>query len=407
MTEKLQESPPTAAQLGLMQGDPVPPDKLVTLDRWQDWPWNRWSYQHIDELIPCERIGRGDRTSELLPDHMELGGVTFATGAGEDVRLDAFLKRTCTDGFLVLRQGRVVTEQYGNGMTPATRHLLQSVSKSFTGVLAGILTHRGLLDPASPVTEYVPELGGSSFEAATVRQVLDMTTGTAFSEDYDDPESDICRYEGAAGWRSRSAGDDADLLDYMYTLRNHRRHGEVFEYRSILTDLLGIVVERVSGEPFATLAGNLLWAPLGAEHDATITVDRRGNPMTDGGVAMSLRDLARFGRLLLEGGVALGRQVVPIDWIEDVRRPDEACLEAFSRSDSASRYPKGHYRNQWWVPDREAGILLGAGIYGQFLYLDVPTQVAIAKLSTLPFALDLDVSADHRRAFAAVVETIR
>ena len=407
MTDKPQESPPTAAQLGLMQGDPVPPDKLVTLDRWQSWPWNRWSYQHIDELIPCVRIGRGDRRSELPSDDVQLGGVTFATEAGEDARLDAFLERTCTDGFLVLRQGRVVTEQYGNGMTPATRHLLQSVSKSFTGVLAGILTHRGLLDPASPVTDHVPELGGSSFEAATVRQVLDMTTGTEFSEDYDDPESDICRYEGAAGWRSRRPGDVADLLEYMHTLRNHRRHGEVFEYRSILTDLLGMVVERAGGEPFATLAGDLLWAPLGAEHHATITVDRSGNPMTDGGVAMTLRDLARFGRLLLDGGAALGQQVVPLDWIEDVRSADEVCLKAFARSDSASRYPKGHYRSQWWVPDGEAGILLGAGIYGQFLYLDVPAQVAIAKLSTLPFALDLDVSADHRRAFAAVVEAVR
>jgi hypothetical protein len=407
MIEKLQQSPPTAAQLGLMQGDPVPPDRLVTLDRWQGWPWNRWSYQHVDEILRCEPVRRGDRTSALPSGHAELSSVTFTTGAGESVSLDTFLERTCTDGFLVLREGRVVAEQYANGMTPSTRHLLQSVSKSVTGVIAGILAGRGLLDPARLLTEYMPELGGSSFEGATVRQVLDMTTGTRFSEDYDDPGSDVRRYEGAAGWRSPGPDDDEDLLAYVLTLRNHRAHGDVFEYRSILTDLLGMVVERAGGDRFARLAAELLWAPLGAEYDAAITVDRSGNPMTDGGFAMTLRDLARFGRLLLERGVALGRQVVPASWIEDTRHADRTCLEAFARSESASRYPKGHYRNQWWVPDRKAGILLAAGIYGQFLYLDMPAQVAVAKVSTLPFALDLDVSADHRRAFAAVVEALR
>jgi len=406
MMQKLPASPPTAAQLGLMQGDPVPSDRRVTLDRWQSWPWNRWSYQHIEEIIPCEPIVRSARTSDLPPDPIELGDVAFTTGAGECMRLDAFLDRTCTDGFLVLRGGRVVTEQYGNGMTPSTRHLLQSVSKSVTGVLAGILTDRGELDPDALLTGVIPELVGTSFEGATVRQLLDMTTGTKFSEDYDDPESDICRYEGAAGWRPRGPGDDDDLLQYVRGLRNHREHGGLFEYRSILTDLLGIVVERAGGDRFARLTTGLLWAPLGAEADATITVDRGGNPMTDGGVAMTLRDLARFGRLLLEGGVVSGRQVVSKDWIEDTRRADEACRAAFARSDSASRYPKGHYRNQWWVPDAEAGILLAAGIYGQFLYLDLQAQVAIAKVSTLPFALDIEVSADHRRAFAAVVEAI-
>ena len=141
----------------------------------------------------------------------------------------------------------------------------------------------------------------------------------------------------------------------------------------------------------------LVWSRLGAEHDARITVDRHGNPVTDGGFCVTLRDLGRFGLMYLRRGTWNAGQIVPAAWVDDTRHADEACREAFARSDSALRYPRGHYRNQWWVPDGPAGILLAAGIYGQFVYLDMGADVVIVKLSTLPFALDLNVSADHAR----------
>jgi CubicO group peptidase (beta-lactamase class C family) len=397
-------APPTALDLGLMRGSPPPAEGQVTLDNWQGPPWNRWSFQHLDEVIPSARIRRGDGpVAELPRDPQPIDHLTFMTSNGERTTVGTFLKRTYTDGFLVLQGGRVVSESYFNGMTPATAHLLQSISKSLTGTLAGVLASRGLLAPERQATEYVPELKDTSFAGATVRQILDMSTGTKFSEEYDDPESDVCRYESAAGWRPPSAGDDLDLFGYILTLGNHRAHGAIFEYRSILTDLLGWIIERAGEARFADLMSELVWSRLGAEHDARITVDRHGNPMTDGGICVTLRDLGRFGLMFSRHGARNAEQIVPAAWVDDTLHADEACRKAFARSETALRYPLGHYRNQWWVPEGPSGILLAAGIYGQYAYLDMGADVVIVKLSTLPFALDLDVSADHVRAFAAIV----
>ena len=401
-------APATARELGLMVGSPPPAERRVTLANWQGAPWNRWSFQHVGEVIPSARIVRGDGPVTSLPDaELPVEDVDFETASGVRVTVRELLQRTYTDGFLVLKGGQVACERYYNGMTPATPHLLQSVSKSLTGALAGVLAGRGLLVPENTVETYAPELEASSFAGATVRQVLDMSTGTKVSEDYDDPESDVRRYEGAAGWRPTSSEDDLDLFGYMLTLGNHRGHGGVFEYRSILTDLLGCLIERAGGARFADLMSEHLWSRLGAEQDAHITVDRSGNPMTDGGMSVTLRDLGRFGIMYLRRGQWNAREIVPAAWVDDTLRADDACRDAFARSESVQRYPQGHYRNQWWVPDGAAGILLAAGIYGQYIYLDARADVAIVKLSTLPFALDIGVSADHLRAFAAVVAALR
>ena len=399
--------PATARDLGLMAGSPPPPEKQVTLDNWQGPPWNRWSFQHLDEVIPSARISRGDGpVTDLPPSAFVVEDVGFKTTSGARVTVGELLEKTYTDGFLVLRSGQVACERYCNDMTPATTHLLQSVSKSLTGALAGVLVGRGQLVPERAVDDYVPELKTTSFAGASVRQVLDMSTGTKFSEDYEDPESDVCRYESAAGWRPAGLEDDLDLFGYMLTLDNHRGHGGMFEYRSILTDLLGCIIERAGGASFADLMSEHIWSRLGAEQDARITVDRHGNPMTDGGMCLTLRDLGRFGLMYLRHGEWNARQIVPAAWVDDTLHADDACREAFRRSESARRYPRGHYRNQWWVPDGASGILLAAGIYGQYVYLDIGADVAIIKLSTLPFALDLDVSANHVRAFGAIAAAL-
>ena len=195
-------------------------------------------------------------------------------------------------------------------MRPETRHLLQSVSKSIAGSLAGVLVGEGSLDPADLVTDHVPELAGGAFEGATVRHVLDMRTGTVYSEDYEDPESDVRITEELGGWRPARPGRPfASLHEQIAGLANAREHGGPFEYRSILTDLLAWVMERATGSPYPELLGTRLWAPMGAEHSADITV-RDGIVLADGGVCATLRDLARFGLLHL-GDPALAPPVVP------------------------------------------------------------------------------------------------
>jgi len=397
-----------------MVGSPPAADRLVTLSNWQDPPWNRWSFQHVGQLIPSARISRGDGPVCELPDEpQDVDDVPFCTVTGTSSTLSAHLEASYTDGFLALHHGRIVVERYGNGMTQSTRHLLQSVSKSFTGALAGVLVGSGALDPGGFVTDYVPTLRGTSFEGATVRHILDMTAGTRFSEDYDDPGSDVRRYEIAAGWQPLVHGQTGiDLAAYIGTLPNRSAHGEAFAYRSILTDVLAEVIEGASAERFAEAMSGLLWSRMGVEHDAEITVDRHGNAMSDGGISVTLRDLARFGQLYLRDGSLGGSQVLPAAWVADTRFADATCRGVFLASLPAAHAgrspaqracaPRGHYRNQWWVLDPGAGIMMGSGIYGQYVYVDAARDVVLAKLSSLPRPLDPTIAADTLSAFASL-----
>src|ERR1700756_4698977 len=273
-------------------------------------------------------------------------------------------------------------------MQPDDVHLLQSVSKSITGTLTGVLVARGVLAPDDLVTAHVPELAGTSFDGATVRHLLDMRAGTRFDETYADPASDLRASEAQFGW-APGPRPARDAVAYLSGLVNHRPHGGRFEYRSILTDVLGLVIERAAGMPFADTLGRELWGPMGAETDAYVTVDADGFPVTDGGICVSLRDLARFGRMVLDGGVVDSRQIVPAGWLADTLAGGEDSAEAFAQGEHSAELPGGHYRNQWWVPAGQR-VFVGWGIHGQFLFVDRGTRTVIGLLSTWPTSLDPD-----------------
>ncbi|HEX5195027.1 MAG TPA: serine hydrolase [Solirubrobacteraceae bacterium] len=364
----------------------------ITLANWQFPEHTGWSYRHIRELIPTARIRRAASPT------------TLPTGARDhpDLPVRRLLDDDRTDGVLALHRGAIVLEEYRRGMRDEDVHLLQSVSKSITGVLAGVLVHSGALAPEDRICEHVPELAGSAFEGASVRDLLDMRAGTRFDETYADPDSDIRASEAQFGW-APGPRPASDSLTYLRTLSNHRSHGGRFEYRSILTDVLGLVLERAAGRPFAQALGDELWAPLGAETDAYVTVDAEGFAVADGGICVTLRDLARFGRMIADGGVVDGRRIVAAQWLDDTLAGGVDSREAFAADEHSVDMPGGHYRNQWWVP---AGghVLLALGIHGQFLFVDRASETVIAVVSTWPTSLDPD---RHQRAVHAFRETAR
>jgi CubicO group peptidase (beta-lactamase class C family) len=157
---------------------------------WDRPPWNRWSFQHICEIIPTTEVWRGDGLAHIFPTGKQLPLSLALTGLDSaPTALQTLLDDTFTDGFMVLKHGAIVCEQYFNGMDPRTLHLSQSVAKSFTGAIAGILVERGLLNVDALITDYLPELSATAWRGATLQQVLDMTTGVRFNEDYTDPHS--------------------------------------------------------------------------------------------------------------------------------------------------------------------------------------------------------------------------
>jgi CubicO group peptidase (beta-lactamase class C family) len=347
----------------------------------------------MDALFPTAAIAHGTGPATCLepasaditaaaPDLLALP-VPGGHGTVADV-----LASTETDAWLVLHNGRVRAESYVAPMSPSTRHLLMSVSKSLVGVVAGALTERSVLDPARPVTAYVPELGNSGYDGATVRDVLDMRTGVHFSEDYLDPDAEVSLLDEAVGWTPARPGSPATLKEFLARLSADRPHGGHFQYRSCETDVLGWVIEAATGQPFAEVASEVLWSRLGAEVDAMITVDAEDTGMFDGGICATLRDLARFGAMLLNGGASLtGDRIVSQRWVDDLFAGSADLVAAFAAGPCADLLPGGHYRNQFWVP---AGgeVVLCVGIHGQLVYVNRPAGMVGVKLSSWPVQTD-------------------
>ncbi len=349
---------------------------------WIDPPYNRWAFRHVRELTRTARISRGSGPVRPLPAApRDLTGVTFVHG-DRPWTLGEALAATHTDAFLVWHDGALITESYFDGMRPDDTHLLMSVSKSLTSVLAGIFVGRGAIDPDALVTELVPALRGTSWDGCTIEQLLAMRTGTDFDEDdYDDPESLGRLIEEISGYVPRTRNDIApDTPTLIRSLGNDRPHGGRFQYRSIITDVLAWVIESVGQGRLHELFGDELWSRIGAEHDADIIVDRAGFPCAEGGICTTARDLLRFGLMVLDDGRVEHEQVVPASWFARIRERRQDIIDAYGKYGDPA-HPDACYRDMWWVDDPVAGIFSANGINGQRLMIHHPTDTVVAKVS--------------------------
>jgi CubicO group peptidase (beta-lactamase class C family) len=210
---------------------------------------------------------------------------------------------------------------------------------------------------------------GTAWEGCTLQHLLDMRAGTRFDEeDYRDPDSDAVLIDDISGYCTHRRPDlPADTYAWIVTLDNDRLHGGPFKYRSILTDVLAWAAVEATGIRFPDLFAQRVWSPIGPERDAEIIVDAAGFPAAEGGICVTLRDLARFGLMHLAGGVIDGREVVPAGWIDRLLSRDDELIAAFDGSVLIS--PQAFYHDCWWISDAEAGIYSGYGINGQQLLI--------------------------------------
>jgi len=387
-----------------MLGFPPAADSLITLANWQDPPHQRWAFQHVREIVPSQPIRRGPGPVTTLPTALTpVGHVSLTRLDGSAATVDEVLEETFTDAWLVLHNGTVLEEVYVGEMTAKTPHLLMSVSKSIVGCVAAVLVERAVLDPEVLVTDYVPEVSTSGYAGATVRNLLDMRTGVAFRETYTAPEAEVRVMERSMGWRPLLPGDPVGAYAYLATLGTAGPHGDSFTYRSADTDMLGWVCERASGVRMADLISHHIWAPIGAEADAEIACDMVGSAIHDGGISAVARDLARFGQMLLDGGRAQGRQVVPASWVDDAFSADADVRDAFARSENHLFLPGGWYRSQFWfLPGLRGDLLVCLGIHGQMVCVDRASGTVCVKLSSWPDAQNAGYLIDTLRAFGAL-----
>ena len=382
----------------------------IDRDNWQAPDNIRWSFQNVARVLPTTPISRGTGpVAELPVELQDLGEVEIpATEHSETRSVRSVIESTDTDGWTLLHNGTVLTEEYFGDMTPSTEHLLMSVSKSLVGTVAGVLAGSGDLDPRRPITDYVPELADSGYAGATVRHILDMRSGIRFSEDYLDPKSEVRQIEESIGWSEAArAIPGIGMYEFLTTLEAKSEHGGVFEYRSCESDVLGWVCEKIAGESMQTLMSRVLWSRLGAEQDALIATDQYGVGMFDGGINTTLRDLARFGFVYANRGQSLtGQQVAPTTWIGDTLTTSECVRQAFADGPGDNRMPGGAYHNQFWFPFPDSHAFLALGIHGQMIYMNPGANVVGVKLSSWRLPQDAAKLFPTIRAFEAVAMAV-
>lgn len=361
---------------------------MVDVTNWKQPQNLHWSFQHMADFLPTAPIARGPGpVAELPAAHRDLDSVLVpGTVPGQaPISVGAVMASTNTDGWMLLHRGQVLTEQYFGQMNADSVHLLMSVSKSLIGVVAGALCDAGTLDTDAQLTDYLPELEGTGYAGATIRHLLDMRSGINFSENYLDPLSGIRLLEQAIGWAPTLAPGPTGMYPFLKTLQRKTAHGGFFEYRSCETDMLGWVCEAAAGQPMAQLMSAVLWGKIGAEADAVLDIDQFGTGTFDGGISASLRDMARFGSMLLNDGVSLsGQRVLSSTWMAETLEGAPDSRDAFATSPGDYRMPGGMYRNQLWFPYPGNDVFLCMGIHGQLVYINRPAEVVAVKLSSWP-----------------------
>ncbi|MFZ1815809.1 MAG: serine hydrolase [Rhizobiaceae bacterium] len=356
---------------GLMRKD-------VHLGNWRETPYSAWSFQNVNELVPSAVI-HGTGGNEGAPggaDHFAHLMVE-APGQGR-CELGQFLQQTHTDSMIVMRRGEIIFEWYSPTTDAAKPHIIYSISKSLTGLLAGILVGQGAIDPDDRVTRYLPEAAGSAYGDASLRNLLDMQISLDFNEDYLDKTGKFDAYRRATGWNPQVPGSQPQGLGgFLCSLgKGPVGHGEVHAYRSPNTDMCGMVLERAGGARLHELLQELLWKPMGAHSDAFVTVDREGVARAAGGISVTARDMARVGELVRLDGAG----VVPADWIRDLWKGGNRAI--WSEGDQAAHFPGGSYRSYWYETGK--GELAAIGIHGQWIWVDPQSETVIAKQSCQP-----------------------
>lgn len=378
--------------LGWMQGTPPPAERRVRFvdDNFLEFPQIRWTLSHMRELVPTVSVWRGESPPSTLgqplpADEAAIDSLAFTDMHGRARRWDEALHDTYTDGILVLHRGRCVYQRYFGALQPHTPHSCFSITKSYAATLAATLVHEGVLDEAKRIPHYLPEMHGTAYADATLRELLDMQIGVAYSELYADPNAQIWDYARAGGLRPRPPGysGPADFYAYLATLRKDGAHGQAFAYKTVNTELLCWLMKRATGQPLAEMLSDRLWSQLGCEQDGYLTVDSLGVPMGGGGLNASLRDMARFGELMLREGTWTGRQLVPAAVVADIRRGSDPAK--FSKA-GYTLLPGYSYRSMWWVTHNELDAFEGRGIHGQRLYIAPKAEMVVARFASHPIA---------------------
>ena len=285
----------------------------------------------------------------------------------------AFLDFTLTDALLIIRHDSILYEYYGNGFTAGDHHISWSMAKSVVSALFGIALEEGKIKSIEQtVTDYLPEFKGTGYDGVRIKDVLQMSSGVGFNEDYGDFNSDI-------NVMGRYFALGMPMSDFAKRLKRARQPGTYNHYVSIDTQVLGMILVKATGQSITDYMKEKLWSKIGAEDEAFWIVDKTGMEFALGGLNCTAKDYAKVGQLFLDSGRWQGKQIVPEAWVSASVTPDAPHVMPGKRN-SADR--KDGYGFQWWIPFGGEDEFDAQGIYDQFIYIDPDKDVVIVKLSS-------------------------
>jgi len=377
------QAPPTSAELGLMKGFPAPEDKSVDATNWVIYPYNTWAFKNVQRFLPNATIDNGSMEAITFKRKIQNLDNLEVNVDGKKHTVKSILETHHTDGFVVIHKGDLIYERLWNDMTPTTPHWMASTSKSIIGTVAAIFIERGVLDEHALVKDFIPELAKSGWGKASVRELLDMSVGTAWDESMSAiiNEQSFARQYGAAAnsWQIKGY-EGGGVMEFLPNVEQDRKHGESFLYNSPAVDVLGWILNRVSGKTLEQNVSDEYWQHIGAVGQSNYLLDGSGIAWPTGGMSSGLYDLAKFGLLIQQEGMINGKRVFPSSIVKDII--ENGNKEQFKKGSHADLYTNGHYRNFWWVKGDEDNSFMAKGIYGQYIYINPAKEVVIVRLSS-------------------------
>ena len=356
-----------------------------------------YNFLNMDKIFPTREIKASKNPKPLKRNTKTLPETFFFEG--EEKNLQEYLDYFWSDGMIVLHKNEMVYENYWLGNNENKRHISWSVAKSFISALVGIAYEEGLIHSLDdPVTKYLNDFKETGYDGVTIKDILQMSSGVLFNEDYADYDSDINRF-------GRAVATGTSMRDFSKTLTREREPGTYMHYVSINTQVLGFLLQEVTNKSISQYLYDKIWNPLGMEDSAYFILDDVKDEFALGGLNATLRDYAKFGLLYLQNGRWSDNQIISKQWIEDSHSTDGIHLVPGERETSSNPWGYGY---QWWVPGFPDTDYTASGVYNQYIYIDPLTEIVIAKTSSnYKYTSELQMSKDmHMAMFRAIANHI-
>ena len=365
-----------------MRNKPIKIEKIsFTLDNWRTYPFSQFAFSNVKKIIPTAIISKGTKESSFNLDIQDLNSLIFENKYNEKSSLSTFLENNLADNFVVIQKGKKVFEWFKYSELKNNQHILFSVSKSLTSLLTGMLIQDNFIKESKKISFYIPEIKESAYKNATIRNLLDMTVASDFSEDYLDRTGLFNLYREATGFNPRHSGSTIGLNEFLTKMpQSVKSHGEYYQYCSPNTDLLGWIIERVTKEKFSNVFSNYIFQKCEPKNEAYITLDPKGAPRTAGGICMTIDDLSKLAEMVRCKGSLGNKQIIPENLM--VELIDYENKFPWISKEKGILFPKGGYRSKWYQTGLQNKEICAIGIHGQWIWIDPVRKISILLFSS-------------------------